>query len=197
LNAGLPYCRHNLIFRMDADDVSLPDRFQKQVQYFVDNPNVSMIGGYYRQYDSDMDLEVGERRVPLTFAEIKRYARRRTPINHVTIGFKKDAAIHAGGYPNTRYPFEDWWLSLRFIRNNLEIVNIPEYLVSVRSGREFYLRRRGLAYLSTEMATLLLLRKERLLSGYHAWTNIFLRAPLRLLPSGPLGWLYKQFLRGQ
>jgi glycosyltransferase involved in cell wall biosynthesis len=195
MNVGLNECEYDVVFRMDADDVSVHNRFEKQLMVFSQNPSVSMVGGFYKQFDSKMEMEVGDRVLPLSFDELKSYGLRRTPINHVTIAFRKKDALEVGGYPDTRLPFEDWWLALRFLQLNKEIVNIPEFLVNVRSGDSFYSRRSGFSYLKQEVSAMYYMTAEGVMPYYYAITNIIIRAPVRLIPAGLIGFVYEKILR--
>lgn len=195
MNVGLESCSFDIVFRMDADDISEPDRFKKQLLVFSNNPDVSMVGGYYRQFDCSMSKQVGERTLPLKYEEIIKYGMRRTPINHVTIAFKRSDALAVGGYPNTRLQFEDWWLALRFIKENKKIINVPEFLVDVRSSDSFYSRRSGVRYLKDEVTAMFYMYKEGILPLFYAITNILLRAPVRLAPAKTISWFYERFLR--
>ena len=51
LNEGLKYCQYNLVARMDSDDISLPDRFLKQINYFKINKNIDILGGWGKIID--------------------------------------------------------------------------------------------------------------------------------------------------
>lgn len=195
MNIGLKYCEFDIVFRMDADDVSTPDRFEKQLRVFLNDSSVSMVGGYYRQFDSLMEKQVGDRLVPLKYQDIKRFGFRRTPINHVSVAFKLSDALAVGGYPDTRLPFEDWWLALRFIKGDKKIVNIPEFLVDVRSGPSFYSRRSGLTYLKQEISAMFHMYKEGILPLFYAVTNILIRTPVRLAPSKLITLFYERLLR--
>ena len=44
LNRGIKYCSNDWIARMDADDIALPDRFLKQIDYIVSNPHIAVLG---------------------------------------------------------------------------------------------------------------------------------------------------------
>ena len=76
LNAGLDACRHELVARMDADDISLPQRCEKQLQLFAEDPQLDIVGCPVQEFSGDPSNIVGCRNVPLTQEEILRFARR-------------------------------------------------------------------------------------------------------------------------
>lgn len=195
MNAGIKLCQHELIFRMDSDDLSEPKRFERQLDIFMKQPDVSMIGGSYRHFNLDMNKFVGSRSLPCNYEDIKKFAYRRTPINHVTIAFKRSVAEEVGCYPNTRLPFEDWWLALRFIKSKRIIINIEDDLVDVRGGESFMGRRSGFQYMIQEIEAMILMYKEGILPFYYALTNVLLRAPVRLLPNNLIQSIYQKLLR--
>jgi glycosyltransferase involved in cell wall biosynthesis len=194
LNSGLKFCRNEIVFRMDADDISNRQRFRKQYDYMVENPQIAMCSAWVEQYDFAMKSIVGVRNVPSTPAGVARFAKRRTPINHMALCFRKSLIESVGAYPDTRFPFEDWWLCLRVLRSGNYIGNIDEYLVKVRTGENFYKRRSGLAYAKSEIKAVLQMRREGLLTAVDVLANLAIRTPARLLPVSLLAALYQKIL---
>lgn len=195
INFSLSHCRNDLVFRMDSDDISLPHRFERQVKFFVDNPDATFCSTWVQHFDGDMKRYIGDRKVPETPSENRRYAMTRTPINHVSLAFKKDHLIAAGGYPNTRLPFEDWWISLRTLKANGNIYNIPEYLVKVRASNLFYERRAGWPYAKMELRALLDMHMEGILPLKYCVLNTIIRLPVRFAPRKALSLIYEHFIR--
>ncbi|MNF91546.1 UDP-Gal:alpha-D-GlcNAc-diphosphoundecaprenol beta-1,3-galactosyltransferase [compost metagenome] len=195
LNTGLSHCAYDLVFRMDADDVSTHDRFELQLAFFKDHPKAVMCSSWVAHYDESMRQYLGDRKLPHSPDEVLRYSLTRTPINHPATAFRKTAILMAGGYPDTRLPFEDWWLSLRVIKWGGDIYNLPKYLVKVRASRDFHARRSGFKYLMSEYKAIFLMRQEKILSTKWALTNILIRTPFRLLPKSLLNIVYKKIIR--
>ena len=154
LNIGLESCSYDLIARMDTDDYSVPDRFEKQLLCIQEHPWVSLVGSSYAQYDKTLKKYIGSRKLPYSGKPLLNYSKLRTPINHVTIMFKKFDLMRSGGYPNIRWPFEDWWIANRLLKNNYKIINMQEDLVHVRGGDDFIQRRRGMYYFKSELSRL-------------------------------------------
>ena len=106
LRYGLPYCRNELIGRMDTDDISVSDRFEKQLEFMKNNPDVDVVGGNISEFTNDPTKIVDYRIVPQTHEDICLYLKSRSPFNHVTVMFKKSALEKAGSYESF-YLFED------------------------------------------------------------------------------------------
>ena len=129
--AGLAVCKHELIAKMDSDDIALPERCEKQLARFAENPELAILGGYIEEFDNGTGKAFAIRTVPVDNAGIRRYARRRNPINNVTAMYKKSAAVAAGGYRDLRRG-EDYDLYVRMLIIGYYAENMPEILVKVR-----------------------------------------------------------------
>ncbi|WP_245549662.1 glycosyltransferase [Natronococcus occultus] len=194
LNVGLERCDHELVARMDADDVSSETRFERQLEVFRRQPDVDVVGGYVGEFVDDPDQVSHVRTVPTAPAEIERFARFRSPINHPTVMYKKSQVQAAGGY-RTIPGVGDYELWVRLLERGNVLRNVPAVLVYMRAGAEMYRRRGGIGYARTEFR----LQKEFLERGFIPprvfLLNVGLRIPLRLLPNGARRLLYSRFLR--
>lgn len=139
-NAGLAVCRNELIAKMDSDDISVADRCEKQLACFAADPELTILGGVIEEFDNRTGAVFSIRAVPLDNAGIRRYARRRSPINNVTSMYKKSAALAAGGYRDLRRA-EDYDLYLRMLIRGDHARNLPDTLVRVRVDRDTQRRR--------------------------------------------------------
>ena len=97
LNKGLSNCTYNFVARMDADDISEPERFEKQINVFKQDNEVVVTSGYTLDISSNGD-DYGIRKVPLSFDEVKKYFKRRSPVNHGASMYQKDFVLKVGGY---------------------------------------------------------------------------------------------------
>lgn len=145
LNEGLAVCKHPIVARMDTDDIAMPDRFQKQIEYLAIHPDTIIVGSNIQEYDNSMANALAIRKVPEHTDAIISFAKKRNPFNHMSVVFKKDAILEAGGYQHCPY-FEDYYLWLRVISRGGEFYNIQENLVHVRAGQEMISRRGGFKY---------------------------------------------------
>ena len=195
LNHGLEVCRNELIARQDSDDVSETTRMTKQLQVLSRDANVVLVSGWYDQYDEKMKLKLCVRKVPERTSHVVKFARHRTPFNHACATFRKSAVVSVGGYPKIDGLAEDWWLALRLLKARKDICNIQESLVRVRSGRDFYQRRRGYSYIKQEVENQFAMYREGLLSAQDVFINLLIRTPCRFLPAGMLEFLYHRVAR--
>ena len=120
---------------------------------------------------------------------IRRFARRRNPFNHMTVAYRKQAVLAAGGYHHHLY-MEDYNLWLRMLAAGARAANLPETLVLARTGAAMLRRRRGRAYVASEWRLYRLKRSLRIQPALPALYYFSVRALSRLLPSSLLSYLY-------
>lgn len=188
LNAGLKYCSYDLVARMDTDDVSLPERFLRQVEYMQRFPQVSVLSAWVEERDQDMKSVRSVRRLPAHHAEIARFAKRRSPVSHPVVIFRKSAVLSVGGYPAV-FP-EDYGLwSIMMVRGH-EFANLQEVLLLMRTGEDF-ITRRGVGFLKGELKLLSYQRSIGFLTLFDYVVNYAIRCAVRLPPDWVKKALYK------
>ena len=116
LRDSLPLRRNEFIARMDADDYSAPTRIEKQAAVFERHPAYSIVGCNVDEFVDDIKSPVSHVVLPETTEEILRFARRRTPMRHPAMLYKKSEVIAAGNYRNV-YKYEDYDIVMRLLRN--------------------------------------------------------------------------------
>lgn len=195
LNEGLKYCSNEWIFRMDTDDICLPDRFEKQVAFIRENPDVALVGGQIEEFEETMSCSTGKRLVPTEYQAICQKALKTNPFNHMTVAYKKSAILDAGGYQHHLF-MEDYNLWLRMIAKGNLVRNLPDILVNVRAGSAMHSRRKGLNYIKSEYDLAQLKYRLGLQSKIMAQSYFILRAIPRLFPNFILRTIYN-FLRGK
>jgi glycosyltransferase involved in cell wall biosynthesis len=193
LNIGLNECRHDIVFRMDADDISMPERFQYQFDQ-IKNRNCGVLGTIVAEFFESEQQPTGYRRVPLNHNEIVRFSRWRNPINHPSVAFRKNDVLSVGGYCDMKM-FEDYYLWLRMLKAGVEINNLNVVLLKMRAGSEQHSRRSGIKYARNEIEFLLKASRLKLLPPLYALANIAFKIPTRLVPRSILGYIYNQMLR--
>ena len=186
-------CKNNLIAIMDADDISVPERFALQLTEF-ERDTVDIVGGQIEEFTySPGDLN-RFRKVPLSDIDIKKKTRWKQGMNHVSIMFKRDAYLRAGGY-HSLTKIEDWDLFHRMIVTGSNFKNISKTLVHVRSNDKQFQRRQGFAYLKMELQLFREMRESGYINNLQFVINSSIRCFSRLLPAKYLVLLYKLFLR--
>ncbi len=145
LSMGVPECSYDLIARMDTDDIALPDRFEKQLAEFEKNTALDICGGQITEFETDENVPIAERKVPLSHDEIVAFQKKRTAFNHMTVMFRKDKVLESGNYKNMPY-MEDDMLWVDMILHGAICINIDDTLCLVRTNRDMISRRGGLKY---------------------------------------------------
>jgi glycosyltransferase involved in cell wall biosynthesis len=194
LACGLEICRGELIARVDSDDICLPDRFKRQMDWLCVHPGVDLLGGAYAEFEPNGPKLHLVRRVPEGGRALARYAKSRTPFNHTTVMFRKSSVLAVGGY-ETAKGFEDYLLGARMLMKRCNLRNLEDVLVYVRADRGFIRRRGGIQYAKDEIAFQWRLQKMGFLTIVQCLRNVILRTPVRLLPGSVRSILYRRFLR--
>ncbi|MCR4672504.1 MAG: glycosyltransferase [Lachnospiraceae bacterium] len=143
LNLGLRLCKNEFVARMDADDVSLPERCEKELEALMAAPDAAVCGCQICETGEDGKPNGIMRTVPCTEAEVRKFMRKRQPFNHPTVIYRKSAVLACGGYPGLRRK-EDFDLFSRLLSSGYEGINIPEALYLYRAGDSNYRRRKSL-----------------------------------------------------
>jgi glycosyltransferase involved in cell wall biosynthesis len=192
---GVEHCTNSLIAMMDSDDISVPDRFEKQLKYFEKNKDVDVIGGYISEFIDNIENTVGIRNVPLNDVDIKKYLKKRCPLNHMTVMFKKESVLKSGSYQDW-YFNEDYYLWCRMLLNGCKFGNIPAVLVYVRVGNDMYKRRGGWRYFRSEAKLQLFMLNNKIINVYEYLINILIRFIIQIImPNRVRGFIFRNLMR--
>ena len=186
---------YELIARMDSDDISLPNRFANQIKMFLENESIEVVGGDIAEFIGDETNIVAYRRVPVYDLEIKEYLKKRCPLNHVSVMYKKSAVQRAGGYIDLFWN-EDYYLWIRMAECGVVMANTGTVLVNVRTGDDMYKRRGGKKYFESEKYLQKYMLDRKMIGTMTYILNILKRWILQvLLPSSIRGWVFRRFAR--
>lgn len=150
LDAGLKECRNELVARMDADDISLPHRCEKELRFFAQNEKLALCGTHIEEFYDDLEDVRTIRKVPTDYESIQKYIRRRQPFNHPTVMFKKSEVIRCGGYGALKRK-QDYDLFSRMIHQGCYALNVDEPLLKFRADESNYKRRKSWSYVKGSM----------------------------------------------
>ncbi len=195
LRLAVENASYELIARMDSDDISLPSRFEEQLRFFEENENIDVVGGDISEFIGDEGNVVAYRRVPCTDAQIKQYMKKRCPLNHVSVMYKKSAVEAAGGYQDLFWN-EDYYLWIRMAEKGAVMANTGTVLVNVRTGADMYRRRGGKKYFQSEKFLQKYMLDRRMIGRATYFENITKRWIIqRLLPNSLRGFVFRTFAR--
>ena len=178
LDAGLAAASYDVIARMDADDIAMPNRFEVQLPLITD---ADIVGSGLIEFVGEPENAVGRRVPPVGSAQIRKYARMHDPFNHPTVMYRRSAVQAAGGYGD--FPLmEDYALFARMLTNGARPVNVPEPLVWYRVGATSFKRRGGTGLLRSELRLQREFRRSGFISTAEYVRNVLIRGGYRLVP---------------
>lgn len=196
LNEGLKHCSCEWVARMDSDDISMPNRFEMQLAYIAVHPETAVLGAWITEFEQDTSHILSVRRTPESQAEIVRYSKKRCPVNHPVVMFRRSAVQDAGNYQHLPL-FEDYWLWTRMLAKKEEFHNIQQSLLWFRVSDDMFRRRGGFSYIRCEYRFQKKLRNLNFISRTDLFVNMSIRSLFRLIPNRSRAFLYKQVLRSK
>ena len=196
LNEGLKYCTFDIVARMDSDDICFSDRFEKQFNYLINNPEIVLVGSVVEEFQHKIgDLKI-LRNVPLNHSDIFKFSKFRNPINHPSVMFRKKKVLEVGSYEPVPF-FEDYYLWLKLLNKGFLVMNLNEPLLYFRIGNDLISRRSGYKYFKHELHFLMKSYKLGFINFNQLIINLTLKAPIRLFPKKIIQFMYKNLLRSK
>ena len=197
LRIGAKACKYDYIARMDTDDISRPNRFEKQIKFLKEHPEIDIVGSNIEEFnESPGDLnrfKVNPEFHDQLIARIKL----KSPFNHPSIMMRKDALMKAGNYDGDLLLFEDYSLFLRMWLSGAKFHNLQEVLLDFRvgSGLETIQRRSGKHYIDKERRFLKYAQEIGAFNKLDVLKNKCVKFPIRILPPKVVLFIYNTFLR--
>lgn len=191
LDAGLAACAHEIVARMDADDVSLPERFAIQIPLLA--KGFDLVGSALLEFHEHEDDIVGRRTPPLGEDEIRSWSRFHDPFNHPTVVYRRSMVQAVGGYQDLPL-MEDYWLFARMIDAGARVANVAEPLVKYRVGAGAYARRGGWQLLRSEIVLQRQFRAAGFTSRPQYLRNLAVRGGYRLVPEPLRRFAYRRVI---
>lgn len=192
LNSGLKRIRNEIVFRADADDIYLPNRFEEQIPYLMNGYDI--IGSSIIEMDKDKNF-LAIREVPLEHNKIKKFLKKRSPFNHMTVGYKLSCVMESGLYPEDYHLREDYALWAVMISKGAKTINLKKTLVRATTGMEMYKRRGGINYAKGEFKFQKFLVKLKIKNILEALIDGVLRFTAFVLPNFIRAYIYINLLR--
>jgi hypothetical protein len=133
------------IARMDADDISLPERLGTQRKFLIENPEINVLGSWYEEID-EAGKVLRQRKLPPDHEGLRKRYFTRTPFAHPSVMYRRELIEVAGYYPEDTCLMEDNVLWGRALIRGLKFANIQESLLKFRITDDFFRRRSGIYY---------------------------------------------------
>lgn len=194
LRIGAEYCTGDYIFRMDSDDISKPNRFEKQIGYVEAHPEVDVLGANIAEFTQAPDKTERYRICPETHAAIIKMAKRRCPVNHVSVCIKRSALMRSGNYQPLPMQ-EDYYLWVRMLADGCVFANLSDVLIDVRIGNGFIAKRGTKVILNSLLVIQRYMVDHGMISRITAVYNMACRWVLISSPPVLKDFFYKHFLR--
>lgn len=191
LNKGLEACKYELIARMDTDDIALPNRFSRQVEFMKEHPDISASSAVLEEWDETLRRCIGVRRLPCHPDDLKKFAKRRCPLSHPLAIYRKSAVLSVGGYPPLAKA-QDYGLWAKLLSSGYSLANLPDTLLRMRAGKSLYARR-GYNYFKHEVRLLKYQRSIGFLDNLNYVINFSIKFSVRLMPLFLKQYVYRIF----
>lgn len=176
-------------FRMDADDISLPERFAKQITFFEKNPKVSILGSSLIEVN-EKGKTVGKRNLPLKHGEILRFLPKRCSINHPTVAIRFSVFEQGFRYREDLMNTQDYFFWAELAAAGFKFANLKQKLLKFRRVNDFYKRRgfsKSINEFKARFYTMKVLKKYSVGNVVYAFAVL----GLRLMPARIVKVAYK------
>ena len=192
---GLTKCSNDLVALMDADDISVRRRFEKEIEMFEHDPELTIVGGQVGEFLSSPDKLESVRTVPLSDKDIKIYMQKRCPMNQPSVMFKKADVQEVGGYRDW-FCNEDYYLWIRLAIAGKKFANSSDTLVNMRMSPDSYKRRGGVKYFQSEARLQKYMLHKKIINLPTYMINVTKRLIVQvLMPNSLRSWAFKKFAR--
>ena len=148
LRYGLEECDFELVARSDSDDVCVPNRFELQMMYMQEHPEIAASSGTIDEFCDDYSRPNRIKHMPTTHEELCEYAKKRNPINHMAAVFRKSDVLEVGSYEHLQY-LEDYYLWVKLMAAGKKIGNMDALLVHACVGNGMMERRGDKRYIKS------------------------------------------------
>lgn len=182
--------KYEYIARMDADDISMPERFEKQVAFMDAHPETECLGTWAIEIKSD-GSEFFRKQMPETHDECWEQFMIRDCMIHPTVMFRRSYIEKAGIYSLDTYFGEDTMMWAQGFANGCKFANLPEYLFKFRLNDDFFNRRRGWKH-AKGILTLRWRVNKMLHYPMKAYLYAFAYAGAKMMPKQILNLIYKK-----
>lgn len=193
-NKGIEMCSNKWAAIMDSDDYALPEKFEKQMNYLSENPEIDAIGTNAVEFLDSFDNVVSTRIMPETNEDIVKFGHGRCPMIQPTVIFKVDSVKKCGSYQESKLT-EDYDLYIRMIMNDCKFYTYQEILYYIRTSEDFFKRRGGFKYLKPILSFKYKYYKKGFFSTWQFLKTSISSLIVAIMPNSIRTFIYKKFLR--
>lgn len=178
--------------RMDADDISLPQRIEKQMAFLLAHPQIDVIGGATNEIDENGNDRNKINRYPLSPEECYCYFAKRNPAAHPAVIIKQSLFDKTGCLYRPEYrQNQDTMLWFDAFKHEARMANLPEVVLNFRVTNDFFTKRRnGWAYAKGLLRDRKIINRE-LHYSWKATVYAYLLFLFRISPSWLIRLAYK------
>jgi len=194
LNDGILQCKNEIVARMDTDDIAKPNRMEKQLKVMAEHPEYGMVSSWIDEFVTDKEHVTSIRKLPEMPSDVLEYAKKRCPVNHPTVMYRKQEVLKVGGYQTKYFP-EDYFLWIKMLMNGCLVYNLQESLLWFRYDPRTFVRRGGWKYACDEAVTQWNIFRMGFISLPRLVENVAIRFTIRIMPNWVRGLVYKKMLR--
>ena len=191
LNKAIKKAKGEYIARMDADDIAMPERLKKQIEFMEKNPEVGLLGTAYYEMNSKGEI-VGDKLFPTSNKKLKKILIKYNPFFHASVMVRKEVFNRVGPYDKNIPKAQDYELWFR-IAQNYKIANLSSLLMKRRYSGEKILREENQQLKWATRIRMKYIKKRH----YPWWTFLYVIRPFIIckIPSSLRLFLRKKILR--
>ncbi len=194
LNLGIKQTNTEFIARMDSDDISFPNRIECELEQFIKNPELSIVGSFVLEFNLDKNDAKFIRNVPTNQLNIFKVSKRRSPFNHPSVILRKKDLLDVGMYRDIKRK-EDLDLFGRMMIRGYKGTNLSYPLLYYRSDKNNYLRKKNINNLINYIKVVFHFYKLKHSSIFDLVIVLFYQISFLLLPVSFLKALTNKYFR--
>ena len=200
LRLGVNACKNEIIARMDSDDISCPERCEKELIILTVRPEISIVGSVIEEFTeiehgSSVPAFINAKRVvPENSEDIVTFAKKRNPFNHPSVMYRKQAVLEAGNYQGVRY-MQDYYLWAHMLIAGFKGYNIQAPLVWMRADSNLFKRRSGNLYRKIQIDLFKYMKEQGFISNSQYLMSCVLRIGSSMAPNWLRQFMFKKILR--
>ena len=195
LNKGLQHVTSQYIARADSDDISMPARFERQLDYLEQHPDLDILGGSIQEFNEKNDC-LNIRHYPLTHEQACKYILKASPLAHPSVMMRKKIFDEGLRYNEKYRTSQDVALWFDAMMAGYRIANLDEIILLFRHSSDVY-KRRGHAKAWNEFK--IYMKGIYRMKGIFTWNYAYpiSRLVFRMMPDGIIRAVYQSNMRNR